>query len=297
MIFSFEVDFFDIRSPARFLLYGRDNETDSPAVLQINSENNSVGTVRAVGYQIDAISRFVDFDDPTHRRLLNAAGDFVITTGDLVLNGTEILYAGAPVEGESLSGFDLPQVGENGIAHFLADGESGRGVYGLDGRRLGAGDVIGGFEIANIERYDVNTNDQLACGATLTDSRPAIFAESNVVVVPDDTMIGGAPVNDLDVGSMAQNNSDELAFIARVDGTWGAYVATPTGVPAAPFTYRKALEAGDVIGKGATVQGLQGLGLTPEGLITASVEVGLAPVVAPLSVFNVSRSTHFFIRR
>lgn len=295
LLHDFEPDFFDIKSPVRFRLYGREDELDPLAMLLVNSENNSVETVLAIGDQIDAISRFVDFDNPTHHRLLNTAGEFVITTGDLILNGTEILYAGSPVESEALSGFDLPQIGENGTVHFLADGDSGRGVYGLEGRRLGAGDVIGEFEIADIERYDVNTNDQLACGATLTDNRPAVFTESKIVVVPDATMIGGAPVDDVNVGSMAQNNSDQIAFIARVDGAWGAYVATPSGVPEAPFTYRKALEVGDAIGKGVIVQGLQELNLSQEGLITASVELGSTPMVAPLQVFNVNRMTHFFI--
>ncbi len=287
---------FDLTPTGDVTLYGREFQQDPYGVLRLRVQNEQVESVLAVGRVVDELGSFDIDTDLRHHRQINAGGDFIAAgQKGLAINGRLVQRVGQRVGEHPISDLRSPQVTDEGAFYYLSGGGEHHGVFDAVHRRIGAGDVVDGYTISVIDRFEASNGDHIACAVVLNDGRRAIFRDDRAVAVPNVTEINGHVVQDIFNDSLTHNDAGEVAFMARVDGAKGVFVAWPNPDPGPPFLYRKALAQGDAVRGDNPVSDLYRIDMSPAGLVSARGTVERRAEVAPLSIDEFGNGTHFAV--
>ncbi|HEY3245355.1 MAG TPA: PQQ-binding-like beta-propeller repeat protein [Phycisphaerae bacterium] len=288
-------NFFDIDQVGNFLVYGKITAQSPTSAIRVRSAiNNAPENLLSLGTTLDAIGGFslTGTLSPKNRRQHNSSGAYVLADHDhgILVSGQMLVFSGAMLGDYTVSNFSQPQINESGLVHFRADHFQGNGVFATDGRRVGTGDEIQGFEIATVQRFDVNNANQLAHLSVIADGRRGVFTQTQAVAVANGSFINGEVVLDIYPDTLDQNEASQIAFTANVNNHDGVYIATPTGMPVPAFTFRRAMQVGDTI-DGATLTLIREIELNNDGLVFVYVDALIGGVSRPAYIHETSLNT------
>lgn len=210
-------------------------------------------------------------------RGINSMGTAVVSgafggVGAVLTQAGPLIRSGEEIDGSILVGFDRPQIRNNGEVVFLGRYGAGQAAWFTETARIvGTGDVLDHGTVSALGAGQINQAGQHAYSVVFAeDGGRAIYLDNQAVVVQGETLLAGVVPAFLPINAVRLNEARQVAFLARTNGGEDAiYVATPTGDPKSPFSFRRAAGVGDVVA-GVRVNQISDFRLQDSGLISFS---------------------------
>ncbi len=270
-----------------FYVLGREREGSPLSVLRIFNDGQRVDVRISVGTEIDRFSDGI-IRKYEHRRLGNASRSFVAATeSGILLDGALAVRRTERIGGYPLGSFLQAEIVNSGGVFFLSRTQDGvTGLFSRTASIVRDGDVVDGVEIVRLIQFDANAVGDLAFTTEVgPDFDEAVFLNDKVVAVPGTTQIDDELVSAVAATTFALNESGQVAFQAIVGGRHATVVATPTGVPEEPFSYRVALVGGQELRDGYSYREGWNLSLTDDGRVSQRITAQLGRPIAPIVAY------------